>query len=242
MMDPNSLFLLLAGGFLAATLASVTGFGGAAILLPLTVSVFGFQDAIPILTIAQLIGNGSRVWFNRREVSLPVTKWFAVGCVPTAVFGGVLFATAPVPLLMQLLGVLLILMVAGRHLPRQRNRPMPLRGFAVVGAVSGFLSALVGSVGPLVAPFFLSYGLVKGAYIGTEALAAVIMHATKTATYGGMFLLRPYTVSMGLLLGPVMILGSSVGKRIVDRLPEKVFVFLVEATLLIAGLRFLWRA
>ncbi len=231
--------LLLVGGFVAATLASVTGFGGAAILLPITVAVFGVQDAIPILTIAQLIGNASRVWFNRKEVSLPVTKWFATGCVPAAIIGGLLFATASIPLLTRLLGVLLIVMVVWRHLPQQRDWRMPLWGFAPAGAISGFLSALLGSVGPLIAPFFLSYGLVKGAYIGTEALAAVIIHATKLAAYGGMSLLDHCNIGMGLLLGPVMILGSWVGKRIVDRIPERVFVLLIEATLVIAGLRFL---
>ncbi len=220
-------------------MASVTGFGGAAILLPITVAVFGVQDAIPILTIAQLIGNGSRVWFNRREVSLPVTKWFALGGVPTAILGGMLFAKAPVPVLIRLLGALLILMAVWRHVPKKKAWRMPLRAFTPVGAVSGFLSALLGSVGPLVAPFFLAYGLMKGAYIGTEALAAVIMHVTKTATYGGMSLLTTYNVGMGLLLGPVMILGSYAGKRIVDWLPERVFVLLIEATLVIAGIRFL---
>jgi len=47
--------------------------------------------------------------------------------------------------------------------------------------VGNFLSALVGSVGP----FFLAFGLVEGAYIGTEAFTAVIMHVTKLTVYGG---------------------------------------------------------
>ena len=67
------LYCLLAGGaFVAATLAAVAGFGGAAVLLPILVMAFGVRDAIPILTVAQLIGNGSRVWFNRRQLAFPV--------------------------------------------------------------------------------------------------------------------------------------------------------------------------
>jgi hypothetical protein len=49
------------------------------------------------------------------------------------------------------------------------------RGFATIGAASGFGSALVGSVGPMVAPFFLARGLARGAYIGTEAASAVVI-------------------------------------------------------------------
>src|SRR5881409_2770786 len=93
-------WLLLGGAaFLASTLAAVAGFGGAAVLLPALVAVFGVRDAIPILTVAQLIGNGSRVWFNRREVALPVVGWFALGAVPLALLGGLLFAAAPAPVL-----------------------------------------------------------------------------------------------------------------------------------------------
>lgn len=239
MTDPVSLVLLAVGGLVAATFASVTGFGGAALLLPLTVSVFGVQDAIPIVTVAQLVGNASRVWFNRQDVSIPVTMQFALSCVPAAVLGGILFASVSSPLLLRLLGVLLIVMVVARHVPRTTPWRMPLWGFTPLGAVSGFLSALLGSVGPLVAPFFLAFGLVKGAYIGTEALAAVIMHVTKTATYGGMSLLTHHNVGMGLALAPVMIVGSYCGKRIVDRIPAKVFVFLVEGAMLAAGGRFL---
>jgi hypothetical protein len=50
--------------------------------------------------------------------------------------------------------------------------------------VSSCLSALLGSVGPLMAPFFLAHGLVKGVYIGTEALPTVVMHVTKLVAYG----------------------------------------------------------
>jgi hypothetical protein len=53
-------------------LAAVAGFGGAAVLLPLLVTLFGVREAIPILTVAQLLGNLSRAWFNRSELDLPV--------------------------------------------------------------------------------------------------------------------------------------------------------------------------
>lgn len=236
------IYCLLAGGaFVAATLAAVTGFGGAAVLLPILVVVFGVRDAIPILTVAQLIGNGSRVWFNWREVDRPVVGWFAAGGVPAALVGGVLFATAPLSFLRRLLGVFLLATVAYRHVGKTSALRPSLRGFAILGAVFSFLSALVGSVGPIMAPFFLAYGLIKGAYIGTEAFATVVMHVTKLVAYGAMSVLALKGVVAGLALGPIMIFGSFVGKKILDRLAERIFVLLIEATLVIAGLGFLIR-
>lgn len=223
----------------AGTLAAVAGFGGAVVLLPVLVWAFGVRDAVPILTVAQVVGNGSRVWFNRRELVLPVAGWFALGAVPLAVAGGVLFASAPAPFLKRLLGVFLVLTLIYRRTALGRRSRVGLRGFAAVGASFGFLSALVGTVGPLAAPFFLSYGLVKGAYIGTEALTALTMHAVKLGVYGGYALLGWRTLLTGLAVGAVLLVGAAIGKRLLDRVPERLFPRLVEVVLLVSGLQLL---
>jgi uncharacterized protein len=158
-----------------------------------------------------------------------------------ALLGGYLFATAPLHALTRLLGAFLLLIVLWRRLRPKRARPFPVAAFAGIGAGASFLSALLGSVGPLMAPFFLAYGLAKGAYIGTEALSTVVMHVTKLVAYRQSSILSRSDVLIGLALGPIMILGSFLGKRIVDRLPEKVFVAIIEAVLVIAGMMFLIR-
>lgn len=231
--------ILFAAALVASTLAAVTGFGGAAVLLPVLVAAFGVRAAIPILTVAQLIGNASRVWFNRRELNWRVVAWFALGGIPMALLGGYLFAAAPLTPLTRLLGLFLLLVVLWRHLRPRLSRPFPAPAFAAIGAGSSFLSALLGSVGPIMAPFFLAFGLVKGAYIGTEALSTVVMHIAKLIAYRNTALLTSADTLTGLALGPVMIAGSFLGKRIVDRLSEKFFVLLIEAVLILAGLTFL---
>ncbi|MFI5267256.1 MAG: TSUP family transporter [Chloroflexota bacterium] len=224
---------------IASTLAAIAGFGGAAVLLPVLVWAFGVRDAIPILTVAQLVGNGSRVWFNRRELVLPVVGWFAIGAVPLAAAGGFLFATAPAPALRRVLGAFLLLTVVYRHTSFGRKAHVGLRGFAAIGGVFGFLSALLGSVGPLMAPFFLAYGLIKGAYIGTEASATVIMHVVKISVYGGFSLFSLTSVFTAAAIGLVMVAGSYIGKHVLERVPEHVFPVLIETVLILGGLQFL---
>lgn len=224
----------------ASTLAGVTGFGGAAVLLPALVALFGIREAVPILTVAQLIGNGSRVWFHRRALDWRVVGWFALGAVPLALLGGYLFAKAPLAALTRLLGAFLLLVAVWRHV-RPKPKPFPAAAFVGIGAGASFLSALLGSVGPIMAPFFLAYGLVKSPYIGTEALSTVVMRIATLVAYHQNAVLTASAAQIGLLLGPVMILGSFLGKRIVDRLPERVFVLLIEAVLIAAGLLFLIR-
>ncbi len=242
-MHEVQLAVALSGAALAAsTLAAVAGFGGAAIMLPILVWAFGVREAIPILTVSQLLGNLSRVWFNRGELSVPVVKWFALGAIPAAIIGGAVFATAPTPALVRLLGVFLLLVVLYRHTPWAKRGRVSLRGFLPLGATSGTVSALVGTVGPLMAPFFLAYGLVKGAFIGTEALATAVMHVTKLTVYGGYGLLSTRTILVGIAIGAVMFLGSYLGKGILNRLPEALFPYLIEAVLVASGLFFILRA
>ena len=173
------------------------------------------------------------------ELQLPVVGWFTLGAVPFAFAGGLLFASAPLSPLTRLLGLFLLLTVAWRHLRPGPPRRPPLRGFVLIGGLFSFLSALLGSVGPLMAPFFLAYGLVKGAYIGTEALCTVVMHVTKLVAYGQASILTARSLAIGVAMGPLMIAGSAVGKRIVDRLPERAFVVLIEGVLVVAGAAFL---
>lgn len=46
---------------------------------------------------------------------------------------------------------------------------------------------------------------------------------------------------IGLTLGPVMVAGSHSGKRVVDRLPDDIFVAVTDFTILAAGVLFLIR-
>jgi uncharacterized membrane protein YfcA len=231
--------LLTIAALAASTLAAVAGFGGAAILLPVLVALFGPRDAIPILTIAQLVGNGSRVVINRDAVDRRIVGWFALGGIPAALIGGFLFAAAPLDALTRLIGAFLLASVAWRHIRPRPSGALGPRTFTVIGAFFAFASALVGSIGPLMAPFFLAAGLVKSAYIGTEAAATVVMHVAKLVAYGTAALLTAATVGIGLVMAPAMIVGSLIGKRIVDRLPERVFVAIIEVVLIVAGLVFL---
>jgi uncharacterized membrane protein YfcA len=217
----------------------VAGFGGAAVLLPVLVALFGPRDAIPILAVAGLVSNGARVTLNRDEITWPIVGWFALGGVPAALIGGFLFAATPIDALTRLIGAFLLVSVAWRHLRPGPSGVLGPRTFTLIGAVFAFASALVGSIGPVMAPFFLQAGLVKGAYIGTEAAASVVMQVAKLVAYSLAALLSSLTVGVGLVLTPVMFTGAWIGKRIVDRLPERVFVTIDEVALFVTGLAFL---
>ena len=240
-MHPLDIGVLAGTALCSAVLGSVAGTGGTLVLLPVLVHYFGIQAAVPMVTVANFSANVSRVWVHWWEVDGRVVAWFTVGSLPLTVLGTWLFTMTAPEVLTRLLGAFLLVVVAWRRLrsvPAQQRTP---RWFLPLGAGFGFLNGLMPSIGPLMAPFFLAYGLVKGSYIGTDALITVFMQATKLAVFAGAQFLTATVLLYGMLLVPYMFAGALLGKLLLDRLPAWVFTLIIELTLVLAGLDFLIR-
>jgi uncharacterized membrane protein YfcA len=219
----------------ASTLAAVTGFGASLLLLPVLTWSFGVRDAVPILTVVQVCTNLARVYLNRGDIVYRIAKRWSLGAVPAAIVGGIVFATAPAAFLGRLIGVFMIGAVVFRHTRIGRNLEVREETFLPLGAAFGFLDALVGSAGPVQAPFFLAAGLTGAAYIGTEALASLAMQGTKLAVYGGFNLVDGRSILFGLAIGSVMFVGAYFGRHIVRQITPARFSLIIEGVLLLAG-------
>lgn len=223
--------LLLLAGWPAATISGAVGFGGALLLLPVLVCVVGAKSAVPVLTVAQLLGNLSRAAFGRVEIRWRPVLLFSLGAIPACVFGSRLFAAMSSAWVARVIGLLLVVVVVIRHTRLGRGTIaegfLPPAGFAV-----GLLSALAGSAGPLGAAVFLGLRLPATAYVASEAASAVLIHLTKSLSYGRYAAMTLADVGRGLALGGAMVLGSWTGRKLIERLGEERFGRLVEALLL----------
>ena len=240
-MNPLDIGVVAGTALFSAVLGSVAGTGGTLVLLPVLVHYFGIQAAVPMVTLANLSANLSRAGMHGRQVDGRVVAWFTLSSLPLTVLGTWLFTRAAPELLTRLLGAFLLIIVVWRRL-----RPVPQKQrsptwFLPLGVGFGFLNGLMPSVGPLMAPFFLAYGLIKGSYIGTDALITVFMQATKLAVFGSTEFLTVTVLLYGALLVPFMFAGALLGKVTLERLPAWVFTLIIELTLVLAGLDFLVR-
>ena len=189
--------LLVFAAWLAATVSGLAGFGGAMLLLPALTFGVGAKAAVPVLTIAQLLGNSSRAGFGFKEIAWRPVAFFSCGAIPACVVGSRLFVSLPSLLITRGIGVFLLFLVALRHTPFKRfSLPQPV--LVPIGAVAGFLSAVAGSAGPLAAATFLSLRLSPTAYVASEAVTAVLMHLTKTAVYGRYALINGEALLVGI--------------------------------------------
>ena len=235
-MDLTEALVIVLVALGASTLAGVTGFGASLILLPVLTWSFGVHDAVPMLAVTQICTNLARVWLNRDDIVLPVAQRFSLGAIPAAVIGGIVFAAAPAAFLSRLIGVFMILSVIYRHTAAGKRLTVKRETFLPLGAAFGFIDALVGSAGPIQAPFFLAAGLTGAAYIGTEALSSAVMQGTKLIVYGGFNLVTWDAIGYGLAIGAVMFVGSFLARNIVRHISPGRFALIIEAVLVVAGL------
>jgi uncharacterized membrane protein YfcA len=226
--------LLLGAALPAAVAGGVLGFGTGLVMLPLVVWVVGVRQSVPVLTIALIVGNVSRAWWSRNELDWRVIGAYLLGAVPLAAIGSVAYTAAPPEWLSRLMGLVLLGALPLRRWLERGPRQMRLRHFPLLGAATGLLSALVAATGPVSMPFFLGYGLRRGAYVGTDAVCAAGVHIVKTIVYGRYALLTPESAGLGLGIGAVMFVGAFVGRRILDRMSDRSFVVALEV--LVAGL------
>jgi uncharacterized protein len=222
--------LLLICGWLASTLSGAAGFGGALLLLPILTFAVGVKAAVPILAVAQLLGNLSRAGIGWREIRWRPALAFSAGSIPASAIGALIFVALPTTLILRLIGIFLLIVVVLRHTTfGQRKLPDAL--LAPAGAGVGFLSSVAGSAGPLGAAVFLSLNLPPQAYVASEAVTAVLMHLTKSIIYGRYAALTLADFFQGLALGGSLVAGSWTGRKLIDRLPAKGFALLVEILL-----------
>jgi uncharacterized membrane protein YfcA len=239
----SSWLVLGLGALVASTIGGVAGFGGGAIMIPLLAWTMGAKSTVPVLTVTMLLGNAARVWFSRREIDARVVVAFLVAAVPTSVAGALLYTHIESAGISRMIGCFMLLSVPLRRGILGRGVRVGLRHFPLVGAAFGFLSSLVGSVGPIMSPFFLGYGLRKGAYLATDALCTVGTYIPRGIVFSRYNLLTPSTTAVGLYLGIVMIMGAWAGRRLIERMSERVFLNVIEGLLVGFGLQFLiWPA
>jgi uncharacterized membrane protein YfcA len=138
------------------------------------------------------------------------------------------------------LGVFFIALIPVRRWMATRHWKLNRWHMGVVGLGIGFLSGVVASTGPVNTPFFLMHGLVKGAFLGTEAAASMVMFIAKAITFRGLGALPLPVITEGLIVGSSLVAGAFIGKHYVKLIAPEKFKLLMDGLLLMAGLVMLW--
>ena len=234
--------IVLSVGLLAGLISGIVGFGSSIMLMPVLVIIYGPREAVPIMAVAAIMANFSRVAVWWREVDWRAVGVYAITGVPFAALGARTLLILPPRIVEASLAVFFIAMIPMRRLLARRQIKLKLWQLAPLGAVIGFLTGIVVSTGPINAPFFLAYGLVKGAFLGTEAMASLTVYISKSLVFRSFGALPLSAITQGLIIGSSLMAGSYLAKRFVLSMDAERFRLLMDALLLMSGLTMLWAA
>ena len=91
-------------------------------------------------------------------------------------------------------------------------------------------------------PAFAAYGLVKGAFIATEAAGSLALYISKAVTFREFGALPLDIVLKGLISGSSVMAGTYLARLIVERLSVATFQHLLDGVMVISGLVLLYTA
>jgi uncharacterized membrane protein YfcA len=235
-------WFVLAVGLVAGIVSGIIGTGASIMLIPVLVLAYGPKQAVPIMAIAGLMGNVGKILAWWREVDWRACLAYSLTGIPAAALGARTLLVLPSRTVDLALGVFFILMIPiGRWL-NAHNLRLKLWHLALAGTGIGFLTGIVVSTGPLSVPVFASYGLVKGAFLATEAAGSLAVFLSKVVTFRELGALPFDAILKGLIVGSSLMVGTFIAKRAVLRLSPELFRLLLDGLLLCSSLTLLWAA
>src|SRR5215475_12825588 len=228
-------FFVLLVGLLAGTISGIVGTGSSIMLMPVLVYQYGPKEAVPIMAVAAVMANLSRILAWWREVDWRACAAYSVTGIPAAALGARTLLVLPSHAVDIAIGAFLIAMVPVRHWLARHELKASRWHLALGGAIIGYLTGIVVSTGPLSVPLFLFYGLSKGAFLATEAASSLGLFFSKSVTFERLGALNADIALKGLIAGASLMLGAFIAKRFVLKLEADNFRLVMDVIMLAAG-------
>ncbi len=194
---------------------------------------------LPVLIVADLF---AVTWYHRHarwDQIRPIVPWVALGYAAGVAFFVVVGSrTRPVELVIGGAVLVMVALQVWRMRRRRRRAPRPLgrRDQAIYGSAGGFTTFVANASGPIVNTYFVSLGLDRRELVGTSAWFYFAVNVSKVPVYVAIAALAtggPFFTGQSLVfdaaVAPAVVVGALVGRAVLHRMPERVFVVLVLA-------------
>jgi uncharacterized protein len=242
---------------LASGLTLFSGFGLGTILTPVFALFYPVPVAIAATAVVHFANNLFKLGLLGKDACWPVVVRFGLPAALAAVAGAALLnaiGTMPVAASYDLIGrvyeITVVKFVIGCLIvgfalldlwPGFQGLAFAPRWLWLGGLISGFFGGLSGNQGALRSAFLVKAGLSKEAFVATNAVAAVIVDATRLAVYGSGFLAKQLDSSreLGVPVGVGVLAafaGAYVGKRYLRKITLRTVHAIVAAAMVIIGL------
>jgi uncharacterized membrane protein YfcA len=218
-VDPITALGLMALSFVTSLITATFSLGGGSLMISAMALVLPPVVVVPVHGCVQLGSNMGRAWVQRLHIQWPYILWISLGALVGSVAGGRLAFVLPEKWFTLAIGAF-VLLTTWLPTPRTltQSRVVQFVGGTVVSAVG----MVVGAAGPLLAAFVRGISD-RRQLVATHAMLNSLQHAIKIVVFGAMgFAFRDY-LPLILLMVVAGFVGTSVGSRLLTRVPERVF-------------------
>jgi uncharacterized membrane protein YfcA len=219
-------------------LTAAVGIGGGLLMLTVMVSFLPPIIVLPVHGVIQLGSNGGRMAVMRQHVDWRIWRFFAIGSILGVILAGQVFINLSLEVLRAVLGLFVLYAV---WTPKLRPSNIALKGYTLVGIGTTFITMFVGATGPLVSSFLSPEKLGRERVVATLAACMTAQHGLKGITFGVLgFYFQPWIPVIFIMVASGF-LGTLLGRRILKKLPERLFsgLFRIILTLLAGRLLYL---
>ena len=217
-MDPSILALIgLLSAFVGVLIGGI-GIGGV-LLVPMLAFVFGMNvhSAIAVAMFSYIFSGivGATIYARQRSINWGMALWVFVGATPSA-FAGALAATAISPRGLELIIALFVVFAGANALATHgehvdRSAPLSPQALVLIGALTGFGSALSGTGGPLVLVPILVW--LKLPILTAVGLSQAVQLPIATLATAGNFISGSVDITVGSVVAAALMVGAAVGAR-----------------------------
>lgn len=161
-----------------------------------------------------------------------VIGYFLMGHIPEAEFA---------PLIGWIILTLIALQLVRQAFGKRVDHIFESRGFGIgMGALAGITTMLANAAGPVATLYFLSVKLPKWNLIGTSAWFFFVINLCKMPFSVHLGLTNPYSLSLALVLAPLVVIGFFSGRQIAAVMPQKLFERFLLLFTAVGALRLIW--
>lgn len=226
----------------ASTLGGLSGFGTGLILPVFLTPVVGVANVIPVMAVAMILNNGSRVVVFWRDVQWTHVRRMLTLGLPACAAGAFSYTLLSAKWIALLLGIFLLISVPLRRLLRWAHfRISPAAEFGA-GACFGFLNGGMTGTGVILISILMSADIAGSALIATDAVISVVMGLAKVVLFGKLAALSLELALVGLLVGAFTAPGAFLARSLLKRIPAGIHAWFMEAVVIAGAGALLWHA
>lgn len=235
--DPLVLLLLFLMGIVAFVISTISGGGGALILVPVLNWIIGTAQTAPVLNLGTFIGRPSRLILFWKYINWKIFWYYVPAALLGAWIAAYLFSKFNVAWLQLFVGLFLVSTIFQyRFGKKERSFLMKRWYFIPLGFLVSILGTIIGALGPVLNPFYLNIGLDKEELIATKTANSFFLGLAQIGSYSFFGLLYAELWIYGIALGLGATLGNILGKRYLAKMKSSTFRKFLIALMVISGL------